>query len=409
MLLLSTLLLTVGANAILEEKVIAYGEVPIYTSGQNQQYYSVFFDGEGDAYVVAKINLFELGDNITSLDIEIDGEYVRVINAVQEVISEEKYCNPNIRDDRVVVNVYNNQKYEQEKPQDGCVSWTTRYMKKYEKIDFVQENYADTTILKMDLEPAESTSILFSYKVKGYVAESLGVSEFKFKGLKINRDFESARVAINVQTDYKLKGGNSQVNYRHDYGFFEKSVSSVAEQSDQLVGLSNRIQYQQGYVKQVYGLDPYENIQVEGKFSKSTFLLYKFRIIGILLCMALAVFIAIWGVKKIKLKSKNWHVVIYGLAGSLLIAASGIFIFLIGAANLFSYRVANLVWLLISMMEFIWVTTILVGLPIYVGSKKGTKLGVLTFVSIMAWLFLYIMLLVIVLLLISVAGVHYYF
>src|SRR3989338_7731021 len=60
--------------------------------GQNQ-FYSVVFDGEGDAIVAAKLKIQNIGkESLKELDIEIPGKNVRLVNIMQEVIRFQKIC-----------------------------------------------------------------------------------------------------------------------------------------------------------------------------------------------------------------------------------------------------------------------------------------------------------------------------
>ena len=60
--------------------------------GQNNMRYSVLFDGEGEAEVLAKIEIWNTDKNdVENLIVEIQGG-VRIINVIQEHQSTEKKC-----------------------------------------------------------------------------------------------------------------------------------------------------------------------------------------------------------------------------------------------------------------------------------------------------------------------------
>src|SRR3989344_812837 len=59
----------------------------------SNQYYSVVFDGEGEAAVAAKLVIVNTAkSNLTALNVEIPGN-VRIIAAVQEVQFKQRQCN----------------------------------------------------------------------------------------------------------------------------------------------------------------------------------------------------------------------------------------------------------------------------------------------------------------------------
>ena len=57
------------------------------------QYYSGFFDEEGDAIVAAKLAIQNTGkEDVNAIIIEIPGKSVQVINALQESLETRKEC-----------------------------------------------------------------------------------------------------------------------------------------------------------------------------------------------------------------------------------------------------------------------------------------------------------------------------
>src|SRR4030042_7183961 len=64
-----------------------------FTKAGQDHYYTVVFDGEGEAAVLAKIKLTNKGkDDISSFSFDIPATSLRIINSVQEVYEQEEYC-----------------------------------------------------------------------------------------------------------------------------------------------------------------------------------------------------------------------------------------------------------------------------------------------------------------------------
>ena len=92
-LLLSLALAALGSPVYAAADIAPSYPTPDYTqtTGQNQ-YYTVVFDGEGEAAVAVKLTFQNTTkDPINSVDIEIPGTTVRLITAVQE-ISRQQPC-----------------------------------------------------------------------------------------------------------------------------------------------------------------------------------------------------------------------------------------------------------------------------------------------------------------------------
>src|SRR3989344_5147217 len=69
---------------------IAY---PTNSYNQNNQYYTVTFDGEGEASVIGKLNFYNFGKNqINNIRLEIPGNNIRIINIVQEYYGYNAIC-----------------------------------------------------------------------------------------------------------------------------------------------------------------------------------------------------------------------------------------------------------------------------------------------------------------------------
>ena len=88
-------------------------------SKTHDQYYSVVFDGEGEAAVIAKLNIVNLtSSSLSMVNLDIPGESFRLINAVQETLA--KSC---VR--------YSYDKYDIYNPSATCEQYNTSYSNNY--------------------------------------------------------------------------------------------------------------------------------------------------------------------------------------------------------------------------------------------------------------------------------------
>ncbi|TRZ80893.1 hypothetical protein D4R86_03520 [bacterium] len=285
--------------------------------GQSQ-YYSVIFDGEGEAAVNAKLNLenIDIDKNIDKFMVEIPGNDVRMIKAIQEISAQSRQCR---RWEPIPMPM----DYEEGSitmPQSisqQCIEWypdasgPRYYTLKFEK-EQLSKSVQFTFNLPEPVLPQETISILLYYKASGYVQEKMGISYFNYETLKVPYDVESVRVAINVQEGLYLEGGEAKTDYLPSSTTYSLQKAPLALEGVQDVAISNfsrDIQYVPGYTKSTSGLDPLESFIVEGKYAKSQFALEKWFIIGVVIIFVfvlggIIVFVR-WDLKKTKALSKK--------------------------------------------------------------------------------------------------------
>jgi len=285
--------------------------------GQSQ-YYSVIFDGEGEAAVNAKLNLenIDIDKNIDKLMVEIPGNDVRMIKAIQEISAQSRQCR---RWEPIPMPM----DYEEGSitmPQNisqRCIEWypyvagPRYYTLKFEK-EQLSKSVQFTFSLPDPVLPQETISILLYYKVSGYVQEKAGIFHFNYETLKIPYDVESVRVAINVQEGLYLEGGEAKTDYLPSsttYSLQKAPLALEGVQDEAISKFSRDIQYAPGYTKSTSGLDPLESFIVEGKYAKSQFALEKWFIIGVAVIFVfvlsgIIIFIR-WDLKRTKVLSKK--------------------------------------------------------------------------------------------------------
>jgi len=369
--------------------------------GQNQ-YYSVVYDGEGEAAVGAKLVMQNNSEEeVKETIIEVPGQKVRMIRAVQEVYPKERYCRRWGEDVCVKEGQYGCAKYERE-----CLEWTWQ-VKTWEPVYYTLDPVAEklsnsikyTIELDEPLQEQQETAILLYYKVEDQVDKSWGVFNFKFETVKASYDINSVRVAVNVQEGYHLKGGEAETQYQssYDYGsdFEEVAPMAAGVQSKALSNFSNQITYTRGYTKTTSGLDPWESFTVEGKYAKSRMALYRVAIIswivGILVFLAGIGLLTWWLIrrssKKDKISSKKKinrpELMPLKIIGTGVGVSIGIIILVILTGLLSQvierhvyYQYTGMIGLLLILLDGVIILAAIFGPSLYFGIKHGAAKGV---------------------------------
>jgi hypothetical protein len=285
------------------------------------QYYSVVFDGEGEAAVNAKLTLenIDTDKSIDKIMVEIPGDEVRMIKAIQEMPTRRKQCRrwepmpmpmEHEKDSMVIPQSINRE----------CIEWypyvsgPRYYTLKFEK-EQLSKSVQFTLNLPEPVLPHETISVLLYYKASGYVEEKSGIFHFNYETMKAPYDVETVRVAINVQEGLYLEGGKAETDYKPSPTTYSLQYAPSAlegVQDEATSKFSREIQYAPGYTKNTSGLDPFESFIVEGKYATSQFALEKWFIVGvvgifILVLGGIVIFIR-WDLKRAKRLSKKKNI-----------------------------------------------------------------------------------------------------
>lgn len=393
-----------GAQTEAEKMMSSY---PIYpdgnTLGQNQ-YYSVVFDGEGEAAVAIKYTIYNSSEeDINKVILEIPGANIRMINALEEVYGRsEKVCDSwedtCVKKDDGGVCV----KYER-----NCAIWG------YKRIDYnpiyhtlkpqsekLSNSIKYTFDLAKNIASQESASLILYYKATGYVKKSFGIFNFNFETIKSNFDVNQIRVAVNVQEGFYLKGGKAETQYQQQAPVFsalEMGGEMKGMESQSIRSFSQNIIYQQGYVKQTSGLDPWESFTVNGKYSGSRFLL-NFKLLLLVLIVAAGIILGIRILIR-KLNKKTEAVSMEerpqepkkdifskilisgggGGAGSLAVIFGGQYIVELMTSSI-GYQYRTILGLLVVLVLGILFLISVFGPAVFIGRKYGLKYGIWTLV-----------------------------
>ena len=360
--------------------VTAYYSVESFGSNQ---YYSVYFDEEGEAAVMAKLTFQNTGqDDLEFITIEVPG-HMNLINVLQEYEIEVEY------DDDYWRGYYTDYQYYTLNPEEQQLS--------------------DSTLLTFELEEPvgeqEEAVLLLYYKVYDYSEENLGVWNFDFETIKVDIDVNYVRVAVNVVNNLHMKNVEGEIDYQDNYAWAEKSLSMGASEAimdEDIAEYSRNIEYQYGLVKEAYALDPQESFIVSGQYSNSLWLLHLWRTV-LLSVLGLAVIaglgFGIYKVSKVKRNRKRKEIVLLSFTSALFIVfsiAGGMWA-MDNVWNWVGYQWADIVTLMLGITIFLLCKVAFLLPPIYMGIKhKDLLAGLVTVAATVGFLAVFSIMLVIV-------------
>jgi hypothetical protein len=420
-------------------------EIPLITSAN--QYYSVLFDEEGEAIV--SLNLYIKNsdtEDLSTVNLEIPGNNVQILGILQETsgyedqqcISWNNGCIEYGQGSTCVQYDYNGNCVQNEQPclkyGKTCTQYSTKYYndKIYKKIKVEPQRLANSYSVPINLISAVKengyTNLLIVYKTHGYVNNLAGVHKFEFETAKVPIMTNKVRVAVNVQSDLHLKGGSSQINYQPSINVFAGATNDKAElsmeSSRQVNQYVQQITYARGLVKESNYLDPHESFTVEGKYSKSWAKLNLGKIAFIIAIVIGIVCFLYYGAKKLghyaknnapKKITKNQEThnfmipFLSGLFTSIGIALLWVLtiILMIVADNLSRTGFDDIFNIFIILFAILITMALMIGIPVYTGTKYGGLIAFFTIASIFCWLFVFAIIIFFVLIF-FVSTLHYY-
>jgi hypothetical protein len=355
----------------------------------NHQYYTVAFDGEGEAAVTAKIVVTNNGDGIMwDLPIEIPG-HVRLIKVLEEGSRYVSYCLRYAEEPQLSYGHY---------VPPECIEFGQREYynnPRYSKLKYSEQVLSSSSVytlkLNQPLQVGESATILLGYKSTGHAEKSLGVWNADFETIKVPYDVDSVRVAVSVPPDMYLKGGESNIDYQPQFKSFVSEMA-VADASE-VAAFSERIVYQEGYVKQAYGLDPWESFHVELEYGSSKTWLYKSRVIGTVGGIIVLLAGLYLGIRKIRLSKKPAGTAVpflysFGSAALVYGVLFGSMWVLSNMRRWIGYGSSELAAIVIVLVVAVSLLALLFGPSLYLGAQRDVKMGLVTFGLTVMWLVL---------------------
>ncbi|MFH0890048.1 MAG: hypothetical protein V1836_02795 [Candidatus Aenigmatarchaeota archaeon] len=385
-----------------------------YYDWSSGHYYQVVFDGEGEASVVAKIVQLNMGkapiDNIT---IEIPGR-VNVRYLFQEVSTKtcndycSRYDNVCENEETICTNWNDTSKtcgsWEKKCTQYNyaCVEYSKNcydsYSKNFVPLDFSEEQLSSSKKIMIKLSepiaPGETGTITMYYKSSGYAKKNLNF-DFDFETIKSPYDTPSLRVAISVDEDMYLRGGETKTTYIPNFGSLEsttaeKNVPLAGDSANFMRSVSDNVVYADGYVKTKSNLDSWESFHVTGAYNyrNAWFLTYYAEIIvAITVLAAINAFFRQKFAAMLK-RSKAPRIIFAGFLSALVVAVS-VFVVL-AAGGFLSYLFNNTIGGMLVAVAGVITILLSIALPVYYFSNKyGTREGVAVLVSTILWLLIF--------------------
>ena len=360
--------------------------------GQNQYYY-VVFDGEGEAAVVARLEI-QNTDNLNSLEFTIPGENVNVINIVQEYYEYEKSCidwEELACDSEDVCSQVCSEysEYKVYPPKYAQVDYDTSYGCSGEEDDDCSQSDSLKVSLEIPEQDQEDIYILIYYKSTDYVKENMGLYKYNFETITNEYDTNYVRVSLDVAEDMYMRGLSSAIDYRTE---MSSKVADVA-----MIG-ANLAYVDTGYTEEASALDPYESFNVKGKYAENWFRMNWWIVLIGAILVAGAITGGVYGIRKLNKKDKKLGMsLLIGLGtGFGLWVVLGVSAYILMVLNSMYYM--NIVGMLVMMITILVALVGLIAPSVLVGLNKGWNNGIYCFITIIVTLFVLSMISLIVLL-----------
>jgi hypothetical protein len=259
----------------------------------------------------------------------------------------------------------------------------------------------------------------------GYATKNLfGAFAYTFESLKVEDDIRNLRVGISTDSDLVLKGVKGEIDYRFE-------APTAALDSAQMGAAKESAAIDQYYTqigtgrvtKTASNLAPLESYSVTGAYAKNRLFLYAKEVVSIVAALIIVFVISLVIIRKVlkKLKQDNQDgqedkSSAMGSTGQMLLITSGVgflsSVLIAGytlatlAVGTFltqavSYRFNTIIVLFLVIISLFVYMLLLLAPAVYLGIKKGVGWGIVSAVSTIIWLFIYMVVAIFVILLIG--------
>lgn len=277
------------------------------TGDETAQYYSVVYDKEQEAAVVAKLTYLNSSkEEIKSLKLEIPGTTARIISAVQEQIQiqTKPYCKRYDYNSPLEQNGERKCLEQGEEQSNNSYTYVLLDIDSSKIINNGLSNTLDLT-LKQPIASQKTGTVILYYKVQGTASKVWNGYQYNFETIKSPYDIDKVRVAVSVTDDLYIKEtAKGETNYLKDIPMAANSLSTAEfKTSTSLSQASNLVQESQGVVKETSSLDPNENFSVEGKYYNNNWIGELPTIIGVGITFLIIVVVLLLIIKSEKKKN----------------------------------------------------------------------------------------------------------
>jgi hypothetical protein len=391
---------------------------------QNSQFYSVFFDGEGEGLVNLQIDIRPVSESIHSYLLEIPYSEVRIMSVYEKVLGShskcvewENTCVTRGTGSTCVEYDYGGNCVKEEAPclkyENTCKRYESSSMSyEYKKLDVEPQKLSDKTLLEIDFEQPAKTGdykqIFVTLKIYDSTDKSFGKFNSEFETFGTKNDLNLVSVGINVPQDFILKEGDSNVNYNSDFFAFSQNLeTSHKVLNDEMEIYSRHIRRNNQYTKSARYLDPYETFTVNTTYSKSWFALYwPNLLLGIFIGLIIIAGI-IFAITKLKQyfdkinisaenKTPNMKTALISFLGGLFLSLGIVFLWLIIlflGKFMHGILARDLVYIFYLIIGFLGVIITLgswIGIPIYISNKFKASTGFFLSLWSFAWMLVFV-------------------
>jgi hypothetical protein len=393
-----------------------------------EQYYSVVYDGEGDALVLAHFDIHNQGFSpLLELYLELPYDQVELYAVAErtefgtskECIRYVSGCVEYGSGSTCVSYDINGNCLEQQRPclqtGDVCEAYKSIETKQtgYVRLDVTPTQLASSVGLPLvfsdPLEDGDMRTVLLFFKIPQHALEKSNHFEYGFESVRLPILTSSVRVSVDVDSGLILKGLKPSTSYVVNVDRMQDSYKKMGSSSSSAFEMYAQNRYSSLGLTETSGyLDPHESFISKGKYSSSWSALYWGRIVLFIGILVVLVFAAILFSKRMKVFSKttkksakkqhyaeqSGFIVPFlsGLYTSLSILGLWILtlIFMgLGETFLRHSHFWDVLGILFLILAILGSLALIIGIPIHMSKKHGSSVGVYSLLSTLGWLFIF--------------------
>jgi len=341
--------------------------------GQNQYYY-VTFDAEGEAAIFARIEL-QNTENLSEFSLKILGQDIELINIVQEYYLYEEECS-NWEETSSAVSG------ETEVSTRTCTDYISYplYPPKYAQVSYTmgESDGMTNVLMQIPQQDQETITLILYYKTSEYVQENLAVYDYSFQTIQNEYDTSYVRVSVDVAENLYLQGLSSFIDYTTEFSSASTDLARVASSISYI---------DTGYTETASSLDPYESFTVEGKYAKSWWNIYWWKVLVGIAAFCVLLCAAIYALRKVAKKNKKLGLpLLLGLSSGVILWATWLACSYV-LNNWYYNPFRETIMLMVILLTILMSIFLLIVPGLYFGITEGVKVGFTCFIATVITLF----------------------